>query len=97
MKCTNFIILFFIVVSCATDKKETYAQKIQALSKHTKLIELVNENEKGRIVIAPEVQGKIITSTYGGLNGLSNGWLNSLAFAGDTLLKDKIGGRHRIK
>jgi len=45
------------------------------LAKHTKLIELTND-DGARVAICPEWQGRVMTSTCGGMEGLSFGFIN---------------------
>ncbi len=96
MKFLRLFIFSLVLCSCNTSKKETYGQSIQPIAKQTKVIELISDNGKGRIAIAPEIQGKILTSTYGGLNGKSNGWLNKDAIQEDRLDFENIGGEDRV-
>src|SRR6266581_844212 len=62
----------------AADRPEhpmTYGQARDFLTKHTKVLELSNE-DGGRVAICPEYQGRVMTSTCGGLDGKSFGWIN---------------------
>src|SRR5688572_25057475 len=57
--------------------KGTYAYDLQFLQQHTKgLVELSNEDSSARILVSPEWQGRVMTSTAKGAAGLSFGWLN---------------------
>jgi len=85
MRFIQVIIFSFIIVSCDNSQKQTYFNSIKPIAKHTDVIELHTDDGKGRIAIAPAIQGKILTSTYGGLNGVSNGWLNKSAIKSDTV------------
>jgi len=96
MRFIKFIIFSFILVSCNNSKKQTYHNSIKSIAKYTDIIELHSDDGKGRIAIAPAIQGKVITTTYGGLNGVSNGWLNKNAIQPDTLDYAAIGGEDRI-
>jgi len=51
-----------------------YGYDLVFLKKATKLVELVNG--ESRLVIAPEYQGRVMTSSTGGLKGVSQGWIN---------------------
>jgi len=53
----------------------TYRETRDFLAKHTKLLELADERG-GRVVIAPEWQARVMTSTFGGLDGPSFGFVN---------------------
>lgn len=54
---------------------KNYAQAIEFLGRHTKVIELKGDGDT-RVAICPEYQGRIMTSTFGGTNGASLGWIN---------------------
>jgi len=53
----------------------TYGQVRKYLAQHTKILELVNE-EGGRVLVCPEWQGRVMTSSCDGLQGLSFGFIN---------------------
>ncbi|MCA9102141.1 MAG: hypothetical protein KDA63_13350, partial [Planctomycetales bacterium] len=54
---------------------DTYADDLSFLTGHTNVLELVNDHG-GRIVVCPEYQGRVMTSTCGGEQGRSFGWIN---------------------
>ena len=53
----------------------SYGEARDFLAKHTKLVELTNE-EGARVAVCPEWQGRVMTSTCGGLDGPSFGFVN---------------------
>jgi len=53
----------------------SYAEAREFLAKHTDLIELTND-AGARVAVAPAWQGRVMTSTYGGLEGPSFGFVN---------------------
>ena len=53
----------------------SYGAAREFLAKHTELIELTN-GEGARVAICPAWQGRVMTSTCGGLEGLSFGFIN---------------------
>lgn len=55
-------------------KSMSYGEAREFLAKHTKLIELTNESG-ARVAIAPEWQGRVMTSTCAGLDGPSFGFI----------------------
>ena len=77
-------------------KKGTYGYDIEFLKKHTKPIELSSGDAK--IVISPEYQGRVMTSTAKGDEGLSYGWINHDLIASGEVLKqiNPVGGEERI-
>ncbi len=61
----------------ATDKGDsmTYRQAKDFLSQHTKVVELT-DGAAARVLVCPEYQGRVMTSTCDGENGASLGWIN---------------------
>jgi hypothetical protein len=55
--------------------ENTYAQDLALLQSATDVIELTNGD--ARVVVAPEYQGRVMTSTLAGDDGASFGWLNA--------------------
>ena len=53
----------------------SYGEAREFLAKHTQLVELVNE-DGARVAICPQWQGRVMTSTCGGMEGPSFGFIN---------------------
>ena len=53
----------------------SYGQHETSLAKHTSIIELTND-AGARVAVAPQWQGRVMTSTCGGLDGPSFGFVN---------------------
>src|SRR5262245_55206791 len=62
-----------LVAEEAAKTPMTYGEARDFLAGHTKVIELTDGG--GRVVICPEYQGRVMTSTCGGLEGKSFGWI----------------------
>jgi len=71
---SNILIIACLKTQTSEYRMGEYGYDLQFLNKHTKIIELVSD--KSRIIISPEYQGRVMTSTSKGFNGLSNGWIN---------------------
>ena len=56
-------------------KTMSYGEARDFLAKHTELVELIND-DGARVAICPEWQGRVMTSTCGGMEGLSFGFVN---------------------
>lgn len=56
-------------------KAMSYGEARQYLAKHTKVLELTND-QGARVLICPEWQGRVMTSSCDGLQGLSFGFIN---------------------
>jgi hypothetical protein len=59
----------------AKGKSMSYGQVREFLAKHTQLVELTNA-EGARVAVCPEWQGRVLTSTCGGMDGPSFGFVN---------------------
>ena len=106
LKSGLFIVALFVIISCTTKpktsqkmetaKKGTYGYDIEFLKKHTNPVEL--KSGDARIVISPEFQGRVMTSTAGGNSGLSYGWINHDLIASGEVLKqiNPVGGEERF-
>ncbi len=96
MKWIKGIVGLLVVFGCSHSNKRIYIEDVEAIATKTDVIELLSDNGKGRIAIAPAIQGKVLTTTYDGLQGVSNGWINRLAIEGDHLDIAAIGGEDRV-
>jgi len=54
----------------------SYGEARDYLAKHTKLIELTSPDGGARVAVTPEWQGRVMTSTCGGLEGPSFGFIH---------------------
>ena len=93
--CFSGLILFSLIFSCTSNQqskptetmktyeKGTYGYDLQLLQKHKKPLEL--KSGDARILISPEYQGRVMTSTAKGDTGKSYGWINHNLIASDTL------------
>lgn len=79
-----------------TFEKGQYGYDLQFLKKHLKPIELYDGD--ARVIISPEYQGRVMTSTASGENGFSFGWINSELIASGKLEKhmNAYGGEERF-
>ncbi len=79
-----------------TFEKGTYGYDLKLLTKHTNPVELKNGN--ARILVSPEYQGRVMTSSSEGENGLSLGWINHDLIASGEVLKqiNPVGGEERF-
>jgi hypothetical protein len=79
-----------------TDSTTLYGYNRDFLMKHTRIIELRNKN--AAVAIAPDWQGRVMTSTQDGEGGLSFGWINRELIASGKLSKhiNAFGGEERI-
>lgn len=77
-------------------KKGEYGYDLDFLKKHLNPLELVNSDS--RLIIEPEYQGRVMTSSSSGLKGFSYGWIN-YDLIGSSTIKEHMnpyGGEERI-
>ncbi|MGE0019579.1 MAG: DUF6786 family protein [Draconibacterium sp.] len=102
------LILFSLIFSCTSNQKSkptetmktfekgTYGYDLQFLQKHKKPLEL--KNRDARILISPEYQGRVMTSTANGDTGKSYGWINHdlIASGEEKQHINAVGGEERF-
>jgi hypothetical protein len=54
----------------------TFGDDIKFLKKHTDVVVLADASGDGQVAVLPKMQGRVMTSTAGGMDGLSYGWIN---------------------
>jgi len=64
------------IAQAGSDGKGTFAYDLAFLSKYDSVVELSGPAAKARIIVSPRMQGRVMTSTSGGLQGKSYGWVN---------------------
>ncbi len=79
-----------------TFDKDTYGYDLKLLKEHSNPVELKSGN--ARILISPEYQGRVMTSSSEGENGLSYGWINHDLIASGKVLEqiNPVGGEERF-
>ena len=79
-----------------TYEKGTYGFDLNFLKEHSKPIQLKNGNS--RILISPEYQGRVMTSSANGDSGKSFGWINHGLIASGEIKKqiNALGGEERF-
>lgn len=60
----------------STLKKGTFAYDLQLLKERQDVIVLAGNEGKSRVVVSPDLQGRVMTSTLDGPEGTSMGWIN---------------------
>ena len=82
------VALVFCLVGCEdqqTEKKAdqqplkgdgTFGSDLQFLKKHIDVVLLKDKSGQAQVAVAPGMQGRVMTSTAGGAEGLSFGWIN---------------------
>ena len=79
-------------------EKGTFKYDLDFLEKHGDMIVLSGNENKAQVIVSPEYQGKVFTSTAEGLEGKSFGWINYDLLESDTILDhmNGYGGEDRL-
>jgi len=56
--------------------KNTFGDDVKFLKKHTDVVILSDDSGDSRVAVIPQMQGRIMTSSADGSDGLSFGWIN---------------------
>ena len=81
-----------------TVEQQSFGKDVDFLRKYTDVIVLQDSSGQGKVAVSAALQGRVMTSTSDGDNGLSYGWINKQAFlSGDTSEHfNAYGGEDRI-
>jgi hypothetical protein len=98
------IILSCIVISagCVEEKKEvakkTFGDDLAFLKQHTEAVILSDTTGDSQVAIIPAMQGRVMTSTAEGSDGLSFGWINRELIASGQIVEhiNVYGGEDRF-
>jgi len=74
------VLCFGILAGCMEQQKKlgknTFGNDLEFLKKHTEVVVLSDATGAGQVAVLPKMQGRVMTSTAGGTDGLSFGWIN---------------------
>lgn len=89
--------VFSISMGAAAGSPRTFDEDVAFLKQHADVIVLGDEGEE-RVAVVPKFQGRVMTSTTGGADGLSHGWINYDLIASGKLLPhiNPFGGEDRF-
>ena len=98
------IVLLCVVtlVGCMEQQKKmgmnTFGDDLEFLKKHTDVVVLSDETGDGRVTVVPKMQGRVMTSTAGGMDGFSFGWINRELVASGKFVEhmNVFGGEDRF-
>lgn len=88
----TLIFICFIIIGCSSPAKKNYNYYSKLFDKN-KVIELTTNNGNSRVLISPFYEGRILTSSYNNIDGISNGWINEEALVD---INKSIGGEERL-
>ena len=105
MKCAKLLIVLIFIVTlegCVEEKtdmaKITFGNDLAFLKKHTDVVILSDTSGNSQVAVLPTLQGRTMTSTAEGMDGLSFGWINrELIASGKTVEHINVyGGEDRF-
>lgn len=84
MKITFNLILLTVLLmnlsACSSPESQnqegTFGYDVEFLQEHTDVVVLESSDGQGKVLVTPEMQGRVMTSTVEGDNGKSLGWVN---------------------
>jgi len=98
------IIVAAIAVSAGCKQEETkvpkvtFADDLAFLKQHTQVVLLSDSTGNSQVAVLPKMQGRIMTSSAGGMSGLSFGWINRELIASGKVAEhiNVFGGEDRF-
>ena len=97
------VLIFFVTLTgCVEEKtkmaKKTFGGDLAFLKKHTDVVILSDTSGNSQVAVLPMLQGRTMTSTAEGMDGLSFGWINrELIASGKTVEHINVfGGEDRF-
>jgi len=98
------IIVAAIAVSAGCKQEETkvpkvtFADDLAFLKQHTEVVLLSDSSGNSQVAVLPKMQGRIMTSSAGGMSGLSFGWINRELIASGKVAEhiNVFGGEDRF-
>lgn len=106
LKTTALLCMALVVAGCATDDWQTgstgtgpgFSDDIAFLRAHTSVVILRDRSGKGQVAVLPQMQGRVMTSSATGREGLSFGWINRELIASGQFVKhmNAFGGEDRF-
>jgi hypothetical protein len=91
--------IYVILISCSNKHPEgSFGYDLNFLQQHQEVIILKENNGKSQLIVIPEYQGRVMTSTANGLAGESYGWVNYDLVASEKLEEhiNVFGGEDRF-
>ena len=91
-----------ILAGCKKQQKEmgknTFGKDLEFLKKYTEVVVLSDTTGAGQVAVLPKMQGRVMTSTAGGTDGLSFGWINRELVASGEFVEhiNVFGGEDRF-
>lgn len=97
-----FLLLIFLMTSCGREEmksvKTTFGDDLTFLKKYTDVVVLHDSTHQALAAVLPKLQGRVMTSSAAGEDGLSFGWVNRELLASGQLQPhiNVFGGEDRF-
>jgi hypothetical protein len=79
-RLTVLLLVLLAAAGCTTagtgSQGQTFSDDVTFLQEHTEVVILKDSSGQGQVVILPQMQGRVMTSTAEGPEGSSFGWIN---------------------
>lgn len=77
---------------------QTFGTELAFLKQHLDVVVLAGQNDEAQVLVAPQLQGRVLTSTAAGARGLSFGWINRRLIAAKKIAPhiNAYGGEDRF-
>ena len=77
LKVSASLVLCLLLVACnSKEAKGSFGYDLEFLKKYQEVVTLTENNGKSQLIVLPQLQGRVITSTSNGLEGNSYGWMH---------------------
>ena len=94
------LLISLILLSGCTmeDHTMTFGEELEFLNTHVETVVLSDVSGEAQVIVSPELQGRVFTSTATGLDGLSYGWINRELIASGKFIEhiNPFGGEDRF-
>ena len=102
MKALSTILFIFMLSSCmnqSTMQKGSFGYDLNFLKKyHADLVLLEDSSSDAKLIVLPAYQGRVMTSTADGMDGMSFGWINHALISSKEITSHiyAVGGEERF-
>lgn len=102
MKALSTILFIFMLSSCmnqSTMEKGSFGYDLNFLKKyHADLVLLEDSSSDAKLIVLPAYQGRVMTSTADGMDGMSFGWINHALISSKEITPHiyAVGGEERF-
>ncbi|UCG55856.1 MAG: hypothetical protein JSU70_13405 [Phycisphaerales bacterium] len=102
-KSLVFLLAILALGGCVVQEKSklakgTFGDDLAFIKKYMREVVLLDTTGRSQVVVLPELQGRVMTSTADGMSGMSFGWINRQLFASGEIAEhiNVYGGEDRF-